>query len=92
MTKHELIEVLAAAEHASWARWMDYLFSKCEHHLDGSATIPAWAVQRWSRQAATEYADLEDDEQKSDRDEVARILPAINTYANTPPNEREVPA
>jgi hypothetical protein len=29
MDKSELIEQLADKEHASWARWMEYLFSKC---------------------------------------------------------------
>src|SRR5690349_13503273 len=29
MSREELIERLADKEHASWARWMGYLFSKC---------------------------------------------------------------
>ena len=36
MTRDELIERLADAEHASWARWMDYLFSKAVFEAEKS--------------------------------------------------------
>lgn len=81
MTKQELIERLADAEHASWAHWMDYLFSKGRFNSDGSFTIEAEAVGRWKRQSMTLYADLTDGEQQSDRDEVHKIIPIIETYA-----------
>lgn len=74
-----LMEALADAEHASWARWMQYLFSKCDR-IDGEAVIPAALEARWQRQVATAYADLTEREKASDRDEVRRILPLINGY------------
>lgn len=79
MIPNELLEALADAEHASWARWMDYLFSQCEITVggEGALTIPAGLVQRWKRQAATPYADLSEREQESDRQEVRKIAPLI---------------
>jgi len=74
---NNLREQLADAEHASWSSWMTYLFSKCEIDNQGCALIPAWAVERWKRQAATEYADLSEKEKESDRHQVDKILPII---------------
>jgi hypothetical protein len=78
-----LIEKLADAEHASWARWMDYLFSKCHSYDEGSALIPSLLVERWMRQAATPYAKLAEAEKQSDRKEVAVIVPLILEWART---------
>lgn len=93
MTKDELIEQLADKEHASWARWMAYLFSKCddwyETDLEGQEVlsgkiIPIELAERWQRQIDTPYADLSEQEKQSDRDEVAHILPIIDEYAQSP--------
>ena len=73
----ELIERLASAEHASWARWQSYLFSKCERLSDGSMIIPGHLVKHWQRQIDTPYEQLSEKEKQSDREEVARILPII---------------
>lgn len=73
----DLMEQLAEAEHASWANWMSYLFSKCQLHHDGAVTIPAGLVRHWRRQVETPYADLSEAEKESDRDEVRKILPLI---------------
>lgn|GEM_PF-6872315 len=82
MTRRDhLVEALAAAEHASWAHWQAYLFSCCERLPDGSLVIPAEKADRWQRQIETPYADLSEREKQSDRDEVAKILPLIDTYA-----------
>jgi len=87
MTKDELIEQLADAEHASWARWMQYLFSRCEDRYDIDADgsymgriIPPELVGHWRRQVETPYKDLSEREKQSDRDEVAHILPIIEEY------------
>lgn len=87
MTEQELIERLADAEHASWSRWMDYLFSRCGDVIGGlnggALIIPADSVHHWRRQAATPYADLTEREKESDRREVSCILPAIREYTES---------
>ena len=75
-----LIEQLADKEHASWARWMRYLFDQCELQPDGSLLIPLKFGLRWNRQMNTSYAELTEREKQSDRDEVAHILPIIDAY------------
>ena len=80
MTKDTLIEQLADKEHAGWAHWMKYLFSKCIQDDFGQMIIPADLVTRWLRQARTSYADLSEQEKQSDRDEVAKILPIIEAW------------
>lgn len=67
-------ERLAAYAHEAWAGWMQYLFSKCETRTDGTAVIPAWAVDRWQRQMAAPYDSLPPSEQESDRAEADKIL------------------
>jgi hypothetical protein len=80
MTRYDLREKLADAEHASWARWMAYLFSKCQRQADGSYIIPLEYVSHWQREVATPYAELSEREKESDRGEVDLILPTIDNY------------
>ena len=80
MPEQVLIERLADKEHASWARWMEYLFSKCLPNGVGCLIIPADLVERWQKQIDTPYAQLTEREKQSDRDEVAHILPIIDEY------------
>ncbi|SRR5713101_9297476 len=75
-----LIEQLADKEHASWARWMEYLFSKCNRNENGELVIPEPLIWRWQKQLDTPYARLSEREKQSDRDEVAHILPIIKEY------------
>lgn len=81
MTEKELIELLADEEHDSWARWMQWLFSRCIANDDKSMTIPAPLVERWMRQAYTIYEDLSEEEKHSDRNEVMYILPIIRRFS-----------
>lgn len=77
-------EELAAYAHEAWSGWMEYLFSKCDiaqsgpafeaDAPDGRLIIPAWAVERWTRQMNTPYADLPESEKESDRKEADRML------------------
>lgn len=88
----ELLEQLADAEHASWSHWMTYLFSVCVPPgrsyvpsfgvtVDtGDVVIPGAFARRWAHQASTPYADLSDQEQGSDREEVRKILPVIQAW------------
>ncbi len=70
-------EALAELCHRQWSGWMRYLFTKCEENEDGTVTIPKWAVEGWSRQMETEYSQLSEDEQLSDRIEADKFLALI---------------
>lgn len=74
-------ERLAALAHAQWSGWMEYLFDKCQMNEDGTATIPAWAVERWQRQMRTPYAELPEDEKESDRAEADKVLEVLQEWA-----------
>jgi hypothetical protein len=71
---------------------MKYAFSKCVHPADeeipegGRATtiIPDWAVERWQRQIATDYADLTEEEKDSDRREADKFLALLEEFETTP--------
>lgn len=84
-SRDELIEELAAIEHERWAHWQAYLHQQCQRNPDGSLTIPADLVSRWSMQMATPYAELSDAEKQSDREQVVRYLPIVEMFFGTPP-------
>lgn len=71
-------EKLAEYAHEAWSGWMKYLFENSTRNSDGTVTIPAWAVERWERQAQTPYVELPEGEKKSDLVEADRILRIIN--------------
>lgn len=75
----EIIEKLANYEHDRWSRWQKHLFSKCLKNEDGSMTIPKEFVDRWNRQINTNYFNLSNQEQESDRKEAIRILEIVKT-------------
>lgn len=75
--REELREKLADLSHEQWSGWMRYLFSKCLKNNDGSVTIPAWAVERWTRQMNTPYDQLPESEKESDRVEADKVLALI---------------
>jgi len=87
MNRSDLIEQLADKEHASWAHWMDYLFSKCTSTTGGNAVIPMELALRWRLQADTPYKRLSEAEKQSDRDEVAYILLIIDEYCRAQKEE-----
>lgn len=66
-------EKLASLAHKQWAGWMKYLFNKSIKNIDGTVTIPKWAVERWKRQMNTSYSDLPESEKESDRKEADKI-------------------
>lgn len=68
------IEQLAEYAHSAWSGWMEYLFKNSEEKEDGTVVIPKWAVDRWLRQMKTPYANLTEDEKKSDRKEADKII------------------
>ena len=72
-----LIERLAAIEHERWSHWQRYMHSKGVKQSDGSMILPKDLVERWERQLSTSYADREEAEKESDREQVQKYLPVI---------------
>lgn len=86
----EVLDRLATVEHERWARWQRYLHDQCETRSDGSLVIPAELVRRWEEQISTPYADLSDEEQLSDREQVLKYLPVvIEALGGTPENRAQ---
>lgn len=75
-------EILASYAHKTWSHWMSHLFSKCEHHIDGTVTIPQALVIRWKRQMATAYDNLSEDEKQSDLVQADKILFIVDEHAD----------
>jgi len=72
--EYDLRELLAGLCHRQWSGWMEYLFSKSIGNEDGTFTIPEPLVNRWNRQLTTDYGDLPENEQNSDRKEADKFL------------------
>lgn len=68
----ELKERLAAIEHERWASWQEWVHTVSDLQPDGTLVIPASLVQRWTRQIATPYDQLSEEEKISDRNQVDR--------------------
>lgn len=77
LEREQTVDRLAAIEHERWAHWQRYVHNQCEGREDGSLVIPAELVARWEAQIETPYADLSEQEQESDREQVRRYLPVI---------------
>lgn len=71
-------EALSEYAHEAWSGWMKYMFSKMTMNDDGTATLPKWAVERWTRQMNTKYTDMPEDEKESDRAEADHMLSITN--------------
>lgn len=63
---HPIIDKLATLTHTVWSEWMRYQFEKSEKNEDGSVTIPADLVERWTNQMNTFYHNLPHEMQDSD--------------------------
>jgi hypothetical protein len=74
-----MLEPLASIEHERWSHWQRYLHSKCIPQPDGSLLLPAEFVARWETQIATNYAELDEKEKESDREQVRKYLPLIGS-------------
>ena len=70
-------EQLADYAHKAWSGWMKYMFGKMTINEDGTATMPKWAVDRWTFQMNKTYNELPDDMKESDRQEADRIISII---------------
>jgi hypothetical protein len=74
---NSVLEWWAAIEHERWSHWQRYMHSKGVRQSDGSLNLPADLVARWDRQLSTPYAQLDEPEKESDREQVRRYLPLI---------------
>ncbi len=72
----ELYEKLAAIQHDIWAHWMKYLFS-----VSPGGEISPENYKRWTTQLNTHYTDLTEKEKDSDREQVDKYWPLIDTKA-----------
>lgn len=73
----DLLDELAAIEHARWAKWQRYVHSRGRKLSDGSLRIPSELVDRWERQIRTPFGELSESEKESDREQVRTYLPVI---------------
>lgn len=71
-------EELSSTQHAIWSHWMDYMFSCGEMQEDGSWVMPSEKVERWKRQAETDYSDLTPAEKVSDREQAHKVVSTLN--------------
>ena len=67
-------ENIAAKQHEIWSHWMKYLFSTAVLNKDGSVTISAEKVARWTRQLETRYYNLPEKEKVSDREQADKVI------------------
>lgn len=81
---NEFIEKGADLEHARWAKWQKYMFSKMnytEQEIDGKIVafyvLPADLWERWNRQIDTPYSALSEQEKDSDRKQTKEYLPLL---------------
>lgn len=81
--RNSLIEILAAIEHERWSHWQRFLHEQGEHRADGSITLPAHLVSRWTRQIETPYSELTEKEKESDREQVRKTLSALERFCGS---------
>lgn len=73
---------LARYAHEAWSGWMQYMFSKGLKEADGTYLMPAWAVERWTRQMETDYRELPASERESDLAEADKMLAILRANIN----------
>lgn len=80
-----LREKLAAIEHERWSDWQRYMHSKMltNDNEDKYYHLKNMWFKRWQRQIETPYANLTDQEQASDMEQVDRYWPLIQEYIKT---------
>ncbi len=77
-----LREEIANKCHEQWSDWMKYLFNKCYEDEHGDYVIPATYIRHWKRQMETDYADLSEKEQESDRKEADKYIKVFRPPAH----------
>lgn len=74
----EIREQLAAIEHERWAAWQKYCHEVIRKNTPPSAELEL-VLRRWDKQIITPFAELSEDEQSSDMEQVDRYWPLIQT-------------
>ncbi len=78
--KRQLKEQLADIEHQRWAHWQRYCHSKMQTQSSPHGVVlPFDLYEHWERQINTPYAELSDIERQSDREQVDRYWPLIES-------------
>lgn len=81
--KEELREKLAAIEHERWGDWQAWMMSqKGLEQPNGDIVLKADDVMRWRRQTDTPYAKLSEQEKQSDRRQVDRYWPIVESVVS----------
>ncbi|HEU5086003.1 MAG TPA: hypothetical protein VFT99_01115 [Roseiflexaceae bacterium] len=79
--QRDLQAALAEYAHQAWSRWIEYELRKGMLHEDGSLTLPAHLVKRWSRQMSTAYHELQLGDQARSQNEADRIVRVLDRCA-----------
>lgn len=70
----EIRTALAGYAHDAWSGWMKYLWENSRQNKGGSVTIPKTLAEKWEGQINTSFADLPEEEQRSDYAEADKIM------------------
>ncbi len=87
--KTNIREQLADYAHEAWSGWMKYMFEKMTINDDGTATMPKWAVDRWTFQMNKTYNELPEDMKESDRQEADRMVAIVQEKTKRGKNGRK---
>lgn len=60
-----------------WAHWQRYAQDQCERREDGTKVVPAEVARHCGAQIETSYAELLEQEQESDREQVRKYSSTI---------------
>lgn len=75
--REDYMEQLAAIEHQRWADWQEWCNSVLRENCPSSEL--GKVLERWDKQIATPYSKLTEKEKQSDREQVIRYLPIIDS-------------
>lgn len=75
--KQQIREKLAAIEHERWADWQKWCHKVIRQNDPNLQTENV--LMRWDKQIETPYADLSEKEKQSDREQVDRYWPIIES-------------
>lgn len=78
-----LKEDLADIQHQIWSHWMRYMLDSGRENEDGTWTMPADKLDRWTRWMITDYDDLTEKEKESDRHQADKVLDVMIGFLHT---------